>query len=239
MSVNVYLPLARFSSCPLTCHPDGACSLRAGRPMHSPAASTLSARCTTVALWFPTARPVRIRRPRWNRPSPMAPAHRSHVARSKTSHSPARGHTQLRRTVAAGQRSRRPRSLRLNRQKLSRSVSSNADTHSRHVVRHEECLLLVYCELRAIARSFELHFSRMHVKASAVRGGDASVVAQLFPYGIHSRARSGAGCRRSLRLIACRQTANSDQQKNQGSFHNRVILNPRRLRIVLQSEPGT
>ena len=185
-------------------------------------------------LLLPSTGTVRIRHPWRNSSSPVAPAHRSHIARRKAGHAPAGSNAQLRGTVPAAHRSPRARSLRLNREQLSLPVPCHAHAHPGHIVCNEKCLLFLNRELRALTCSCELNVCRFYIQSSAVCRGSAGIISKLLPHRVNRRIGNRARCRRGFGLVACRQNAEHDREKNQGSFHGKAIVNPSARKGVYQ-----
>lgn len=155
----------------------------------------------------------------------MSSSHRSYVARSVTGDASAGSQTKLRWTIAAGEADRRGRPLRLNGEEFARRVSRHADGHPGHVIGYVERLLVLTSLERTIAGGLGLDGGDVGVETSAVGSPRSRVFDQLFLEGISGLGGRGRRARRG-RLVAGGETEECDEEKDQGNFHAREIVNP-------------
>ena len=154
----------------------------------------------------------------------MSSSHRSYVTRSVTGDASAGSQSKLRWTFAAAEAGRRDRTLRLNGEEFARRVPRHADGHPGHVIGDVERLLVLTGLERTIAGALGLVGGDVRVETSAVGSQRSRVFDQLFLEGISGLGTRGRRARRA-RLVAGCETEQCDEEKNQGNFHAREIVN--------------
>ena len=149
---------------------------------------------------------VRIRHPRGHGPRPMSADHRSHISRREAGDPSARGNSQLRRAVPAGQSGRRSRSLRAHREQLPISIARDSKGHSRHVVGNIKRTLPPAGLHRAVGDRLRLIGASLHIEPPTVSRSGSGIFLQLLLHGV-----GGLGRRSRIRSRGRRRLAASSE----------------------------
>lgn len=178
---------------------------------------------------------VRILHPGRHRACGVAAAHGAHVAGSDAGDASAGGNPQLRRAVAAGQRRRRARPLRLHGKQLALSIACDADCHAGHIVGNVKRVLALVSLHGAVRRRLGLIGGGLHIETSTIGGGGSGIFLQLLLHRVGGLGRRRIrGCHWTRRFIAASHARERDDQDERGVFHNTVIVNLRSETLSLR-----